>query len=81
MTKLQKLSSEMMRNKQEVFNEFAAVINMKNELFKGHFSEERKVLNRTQDFLQGAINPKQKAISIVKQKFLEILKGAGMERG
>lgn len=33
-TKLQKLSSEMMRNKQEVFNEFAAVINMKNELFK-----------------------------------------------
>lgn len=33
-TKLQSLSAEMMRIKQEVFNEFGTVINMKNELFK-----------------------------------------------
>ena len=33
-TKLQLLSAEMMRVKQEIFNEFGAVINMKNELFK-----------------------------------------------
>lgn len=33
-TKLQLLSAEMMRIKQEVFNEFGTVIKMKNELFK-----------------------------------------------
>ena len=33
-TKLQSLSTEMMRIKQEVFNEFGTVINLKNELFK-----------------------------------------------
>ena len=33
-TKLQSLSSEMMRIKQEVFNEFGTVIKLKNELFK-----------------------------------------------
>lgn len=33
-TKLQSLSAEMMRIKQEVFNEFGTVINLKNELFK-----------------------------------------------
>lgn len=32
--KLEKLSAEMMRVKQDVFTEFGAVINMKNELFK-----------------------------------------------
>lgn len=58
-----------------------AVSTLKNELSQGHFSEERKVLNRTQDLVQVLMNPKQKALSLVKQKFLEILKGAGMERG
>lgn len=33
-TKLQKLSAEMMRVKQEVFDEFATIIQLKNELFK-----------------------------------------------
>lgn len=33
-TKLQLLSTEMMRVKQEIFNEFGTVINLKNELFK-----------------------------------------------
>lgn len=33
-TKLQRLSSEMMRIKQEIFAEFSTVIKMKNELFK-----------------------------------------------
>ena len=54
---------------------------LKNELLQGHLAEERKVLNRTQDLVQLVRNPKQKALSLVKQKFLEIIKGAGMERG
>lgn len=58
-----------------------AVSTFKNELLQGHLSEERKVLNRTQDLVQVLMNPKQKALSLVKQKFLEILKGAGMEKG
>lgn len=33
-TKLQRLSAEMMRIKQDIFDEFGTVINMKNELFK-----------------------------------------------
>lgn len=33
-TKLRKLSAEMMRVKQEVFDEFATIIQLKNELFK-----------------------------------------------
>lgn len=33
-TKLQRLSAEMMRIKQDIFNEFGTVISMKNELFK-----------------------------------------------
>jgi len=51
---------------------------LKNELLQqGHFSDERKVLNRTQDLVQLVMNPKR----LIKQKFLEILKGAVNEMG